>query len=110
MINQRLNAAGNTPSNPVGNFDTGRSEQLRNVRYEDLLRAIGGYIDQHGISDVVVTQIPEGVLLKGTSVESRATGPVERITAVVFTNDDIVTMLDASSRKRGSTGPLGRRA
>ena len=45
------------------------SDVLRGVRYEDLLRAIGHYIDAHTITDVVLTQIPEGVLLKGTVIE-----------------------------------------
>jgi hypothetical protein len=93
---------------PNGTIDTGRSEQLRNVRYEDLLRAIGSYIDQHNLSDVVITQIPDGVLLKGTMIEQRPGGPIERISAVVFTNEDVVNLLAESARKRGSTGPLGR--
>lgn len=93
---------------PNGTFDTGRSEQLRNVRYEDLLRAIGGYIDQHGMSDVVLTQVPEGVLLKGTTIEQRPGGPLERISAIVFTNDDIVALLAASEKRRG-TGELRTR-
>ena len=91
---------------PNGTIDTGRAEKLRNVRYEDLMRAIGGYVDQHGLSDVLVTQIPDGVLLKGTAIENRPGGPLERITAIVFTNDDVAALLDASMRKRGSTGQL----
>lgn len=89
---------------PNGTIDTGRAERLRNVRYEDLLRAIGGYIDEHGISDLVLTQIPDGVLVKGTAIEQRPGGPLERITAIVFTNDDVVTLLESSEKKRGGSG------
>lgn len=85
-------------------FDTGRSEQLVHVRYEDLLRALGGYIDQQGLTDVLITQIPDGVLLKGTAVEQRLRGvAVERITSVLFTNEDVVMLLEESFRKRGNT-------
>ena len=89
-------------------FGTGRNEHLVHVRYEDLLRAIGGYIDQHGVTDVLITQIPQGVLLKGTVIEQRHGAPAERITAVMFSNDQIIEMLEESARKRGKTGPLGR--
>lgn len=97
--------ASGTSSQPI---DTGRNEHLVHVRYEDLLRTIGGYIDQHGLTDVLVTQIPNGVLLKGTVIEQRQGSPVERITAIMFSNDEIIAMLEESASRRDKTGPLGR--
>jgi hypothetical protein len=82
-------------------IETGRSEQLRSVRYEDLLRALGGYIDQHGLADVVITQIPDGVLVKGTVIDRTSRGAFERITSILFTNDDILALLEESLRRRG---------
>jgi hypothetical protein len=90
-------------------FDTGRNEALRHVRYEDLLRAVGGYIDQHGFTNVLVTQLPDGVLLKGTVIDRSTRSANERISAVLFTNDDVVALLDASARRRGSTDQLRSR-
>ncbi len=90
-------------SNPI---ETGRNEQLVHVRYEDLLRAIGGYIDKHGLTDVLITQIPDGVLLKGTAIEQQPRGASEKITAVLFTNDDVIGLLDESTRRRGNTDKL----
>ena len=90
-------------------FDTGRNEALRHVRYEDLLRAVGSYIDQHGFTDVLVTQLPDGVLLKGTVIDRSRRSANERISAVLFTNDDVVALLDASERRRGSTDQLRSR-
>jgi hypothetical protein len=87
-------------------IDTGRSEQLVHVRYEDLLRAIGNYIDRYGLTDVLITQIPDGVLLKGNQIDRTARIPVERITAVLFTNDDVVALLDESLARRGQTDKL----
>lgn len=90
-------------------FDTGRNEELRNVRYEDLLRAVGSYIDEQGLTDVLVTQIPDGVLLKGTIVDRSPRVAAERISAVLFTNEDVLALLDASLRRRGSTDQLRSR-
>jgi hypothetical protein len=95
--------SGGTGSGPI---ETGRSEDLVHVRYEDLLRAIGHYVDQHGWTDVLITQVPQGVLLKGTVLDQRPTGPLERIAAVMFSNDDIVRMLEENAKRRGNTGKL----
>jgi hypothetical protein len=92
------------PRASVQPIDTGRDENLKHVRYEDLLRAIGGYVDQHGLTDVLVTQIPDGVLLKATAIDQSPRGAVERITSVLFTNEDILAILDESMRKRGQSG------
>src|SRR5687768_2596980 len=90
-------------------FDSGRSNALRHVRYEDLLRAVGNYIDQQGFTDVLVTQLPEGVLLKGTVIDRSRRSAHERISAVLFSNDDVIALLDASERRRGSTDQLRSR-
>jgi hypothetical protein len=82
-------------------IETGRSDELRSVRYEDLLRALGSYIDQHGLADVLITQIPDGVLLKGTVIDRTPRRAVERITSILFTNDDVLTLLAESLRRRG---------
>lgn len=100
------NAFETPASEPI---DTGRSEALRHVRYEDLLRAVGSYIDTHGFSDVLITQLPDGVLLKGTVIDRTKRSANERISAVLFTNDDVVALLDASARRRGSTDQLRSR-
>lgn len=90
-------------------FDNGRIEALRHVRYEDLLRAVGSYIDQHGFTDVLITQLPDGVLLKGTVIDRSSRMANERISAVLFSNDDVVALLDASARRRGQTDQLRSR-
>ncbi|MEX1157749.1 MAG: hypothetical protein WEC79_02330 [Thermomicrobiales bacterium] len=90
-------------------FETGRDEALRHVRYEDLLRAIGSYVDEQGLTDVLVTQIPDGVLLKGTTVDRSPRAATERISAVLFTNEDVLALLEASLRRRGKTDQLRSR-
>jgi len=81
-------------------IDTGRDDALRHVRYEDLLRAVGGYIDQHGFTDVLISQLPDGVILKGTVIDRTQRSANERIVAVFFSNEDITELLAASMRRR----------
>lgn len=76
------------------------SDALRGVRYEDLLRAIGHYIDTHAITDVVLTQIPEGVLLKGTVIERAGAGVAERVTSILFGPEDIERMVETYRQLR----------
>jgi hypothetical protein len=88
---------------PLRLIETGRAEKLVNVRYEDLLRVIGYYIDQHDWHDVLITQIPEGVLLKGIVIDaSQKMGRVERVVAVLFTNEDVVRMLEEGLARRAA--------
>jgi hypothetical protein len=89
-----------TPRPPLRVIETGRAERLVNVRYEDLLRVIGYFIDEHKWKDIVLTQLPDGVLLKGLIIESTPQGMVERIEGKLFTNDVVVEMLDAGFRRR----------
>lgn len=90
-------------------INTGRNDELRHVRYEDLLRAVGGYIDEHGFTDVLITQIPEGVLLKGTVIDRKNRAVNQRISAVLFTNEDVLRLLDESFKRRGDTDKLRSR-
>lgn len=86
-------------------IDTGRTEALAQVRYEDLMRALGSYIDEHGLAEVLITQIPSGILLKGTMIDRSRAHPVEKITSTLFTNDDVAALLKKSEKRRG-TGQL----
>lgn len=97
-----------TPRPPLRVIETGRAERLVNVRYEDLLRVIGYFIDQHKWHDVLVTQLPDGILLKGIIVESTPQGMVERVNATLFTNDQVVELLDEGFRRRTQPNPPGR--
>jgi hypothetical protein len=94
-----------TPRPPLRVIETGRAERLINVRYEDLLRVIGYYVDEHKWHDVIVTQIPDGVLLKGTVSETSPQGMVERVTAILFTNDMVVELLNEGFRRRQPNQP-----
>jgi len=78
------------------------NDNLPNVRYEDLLRAVGHYLDQHGYTDVLVTMLPDGVLVKGAIVDNTADAPRERVASVTFSNAELVELLTESERRRSA--------
>lgn len=72
------------------------------IRYEDILRAIGRYIDANSIQDVILLQSPEGILLRGyREAELSQRGPM--LVQHLFTVADIAT-IDEEARKRRGTG------
>ncbi len=78
-------------------------------RHEDILRAIGRYIDEHRVQDVVLLQLDSGILLRGlqpSSNRSRVESVEQLFTAKemvehVFTDDDLKRIDDASRKQRG---------
>lgn len=92
----------------------GSQEHL--FRYEDILRAIGRYVDDHGVQDVVLLQLESGILLRGVQPSTKrgeqelvehlftAKGMVEH----VFTPEDLKRIDDASRKERGTGSPLFR--
>ena len=56
------------------NRQLGTSSQDRVFRYEDGLRAIGRYIDDHGLQDVVLLQRDSGIVLRGLQSTASRSG------------------------------------
>ncbi len=92
----------------------GSSEYL--FRYEDILRAIGRYIDGHHLQDVVLLQLDSGVLLRGLRPASNTASKelVEHLFTAkemmehVFTPEDLKRIDEAARRERGKGSPLFR--
>lgn len=80
----------------------GRGGPGDHIRYEDVLRAIGSYVDQNHWHDILITQLPDGVLLRGMVEQPTPQGLSARVVALLFTHDDIAEMLRAAeTRRRG---------
>ena len=85
-------------------------------RYEDILRAIGRYIDDNGVQDVVLLQLESGILLRGLQPSSNKTGKelVEQLFTSkemvehVFSADDLKRIQEAAKKKRGTGSFLFR--
>jgi len=100
-------SASNKPAN-------GSPEYL--FRYEDILRAIGRFIDDNGVQDVVLLQLESGILLRGLQPSSNKIGGelVEQLFTAkemvehVFSPDDLKRIQEAAKKKRGTGSFLFR--
>jgi hypothetical protein len=73
------------------------------MRYEDVFRALGHYIDENRFKDVVIVEVPEGFLIKGQVSQETSAGFIAVPQTYLFTNEDIDVILeDSSKRRRGS--------
>lgn len=86
-------------------------------RYEDILRAIGRYVDEQGVQDVVLLQLDEGILLRGLQPARETGGKRELIEQFftakemvehVFTADDLKRIDEAARKRRGKGSSLFR--
>lgn len=70
-------------------------------RYEDILRAIGRYIDENGLQDVVILQTDEEVKVHGYSNVS-STGAIRpRLIEHTLTAEEIGKIDEESRNRRG---------
>ncbi|HUG14990.1 MAG TPA: hypothetical protein VMM78_08200 [Thermomicrobiales bacterium] len=69
-------------------------------RYEDVLRALGNYIDENHFKDVTVLETAEGFLIKGQVVEESAAGWATSPQTYLFTNEDLDAILEEAYRRR----------
>ncbi|MFN3336525.1 MAG: hypothetical protein ACK42I_03375 [Thermomicrobium sp.] len=74
------------------------------TRYEDTLRALGHYLDQHRFTRIAVIETPEGFLVKGyvarpgRDEESLSLAPE----TLLFTDADLIQLLEEAYRRRGT--------
>lgn len=72
-------------------------------RYEDILRAVGRYIDENGMQDVLVIQADEEMRVHGYQSASRHGVLKPSLIEHTFTADEI-KRIDEESRKRRGRG------
>jgi hypothetical protein len=85
--------------------------------YEEVLRCIGGDLDQRRMREVLVVEVPEGFIVEGVvtkhdgDVWTDAAGHETKET-IAFGDDEIGVFLDlavAKRRRDGSSGPVAGR-
>ncbi|HMO56474.1 MAG TPA: hypothetical protein PKA05_21370 [Roseiflexaceae bacterium] len=77
---------------------------LSRTDYQDVLRAIGLFIDEHGYTDVRIIEIDEGLVLQGRVANRREIGQSSYDT-VLITEDDIKAMVRDAAHRRGQKPP-----
>ncbi|MBU0495764.1 MAG: hypothetical protein KKA73_24630 [Chloroflexi bacterium] len=68
--------------------------------YQDILRAIGHYVDQQQFSNVRVLETEEGIILQGTSVSRERRGEMKAET-YLLTAEDLESLLREAYARRG---------
>lgn len=86
--------------------------------FEEVLRSIGAYLDQRGMKDILVLEVPDGFVVQGlahvgasSSAWSESMGQIEKET-MTFADEDIAVFMDQAIARRGqgattATEPVG---
>ncbi len=76
------------------------------TRYEDTLRALGHYLDQQRFTRILVVETPEGFLVKGYVANPGRDEEIVTLApeTLLFTDDDLVRLLEEAYRRRGTGG------
>jgi len=77
---------------------------LQRSDYQDVLRALGYFIDDHGYSDVRIIETEDGVVLQGRVSDRNEIGEASYETFLI-TDEDIKEMVRDSFRRRGQKPP-----
>lgn len=72
--------------------------------YQDVLRAIGYFIDEHGYTDVRIMEIDDGLVLQGRVAERKELGKSSYDTFLI-TDEDLKEMVRDAFRRRGQEPP-----
>ena len=78
---------------------------LAKTDYQDVLRAIGLFIDEHGYTDVRIIEIEDGVVLQGRVREQHSIG-VSSYETFLITDDDLKEMVRTAAERRGQKPPV----
>ncbi|MEN9933497.1 MAG: hypothetical protein RLZZ387_76 [Chloroflexota bacterium] len=77
---------------------------LSRTDYQDVLRALGHYIDEHGYTDVRLIEIEDGIVLQGRVPDRREIG-VAGYDTFLITDEDLKEMVHDAFRRRGLKPP-----
>lgn len=72
--------------------------------YQDVLRAVGYFIDKHGYTDVRIIEIEDGLVLQGRVPDRREIGAASYETYLI-TDEDLKEMVRDAFRRRGQQPP-----
>ncbi len=81
--------------------------------FEEVLRSIGAFLDQRGMRDVLLLEVPDGYVVQGlvaaganSSAWSESVGTVTKET-LTYLDDDIAKFMEEAAKRRGTSEPAG---
>jgi len=77
---------------------------MKRSDYQDVLRAIGYFIDDHGYTDVRIIETDDGLVIQGRVADRRELGESSYDTFLI-TDDDVKVMVRDAFQRRGQKPP-----
>ena len=77
---------------------------MKRSDYQDVLRALGYFIDDHGYCDVRIIETDDGLVLQGRVADRREIGESSYDTFLI-TDDDVKVMVRDAFLRRGQKPP-----
>jgi hypothetical protein len=71
------------------------------IRYADIFRAVGNYLDASDFRDITLIETPDGFLVKGMVLQPSEHAVVLQPGTYLFTNDDLDALLEQALERRG---------
>jgi hypothetical protein len=77
---------------------------MKRSDYQDVLRALGSFVDDHGYSDIRIIETEDGLVIQGRVTDRREIGESSYETYLI-TDDDIKELVRDAFRRRGQKPP-----
>jgi len=72
------------------------------IRYGDIFRAVGHFLDTRLFRDLTMVETPEGFIVKGGTIRTGDVGTGFDAQSFLFTDDDLETLLEQAVQRRGA--------
>jgi hypothetical protein len=76
---------------------------LSRIPYEEVMQAIGHFIDQKSIREITLVELNEGILVKGTSFTADRAGYQSNTQSFLFTHEDLERIVNENYERRKQT-------
>jgi hypothetical protein len=73
---------------------------LSRIPYEEVMQAIGYFIDQKSLREITLVELNEGILIKGISYTADRTGYQSDSQSFLFTHEDLERIVNENYERR----------
>ena len=78
---------------------------LSKTDYQDVLRTLGWFIDEHGLVDIRILEVEEGIILQGRPRNQSKFQEPPLFETYLITDEDLKEMVREAYRRRGQKVP-----
>jgi hypothetical protein len=73
---------------------------ISSVPYEEIMQAIGYFIDRNSLREIVLVELREGILIRGISYTAERSGYQTISQSYLFTHEDLVRIVNENDERR----------